>query len=483
MQLRQKEKLSGPPPDLQLISMKKLSTAQRNDLCATCHAKLIALTSDFKPGDRFFDHYSVAGLENDDFFPDGRDYRENYTLTGWMMSGCVKAGKLDCLHCHTSSGRYRFQDNSACLPCHENRVKNAVAHTHHQSGSPGSLCVSCHMPTTSYAHMRRTDHSMRPPTPATTIAYKSPNACNQCHTDRDAHWADRQVRLWHKRDYQAKILFTARLISAARKREWNELPAMLAYVQGTDRDEIVAASMIRLLWNCPDVRKIPVLIRTLKDPSALVRAAAVDGLSQHIGPQTLPALTAAASDDYRLVRIRAGAALAGLRDPRFEHAVAEYVASLESRPDDYSQHMNLGVFYADRGRLQEAAGEYETAIRLRPDFAPPLVNASVVYSQLGQPGKAAAALQRALEIDPRDSAAHLNMGLLLAEESRISEAEAELRKALELDPVNAVAAYNLSVILSRDHLGEAIDFARRAVKSRPDVPKYAEALKFYQERR
>jgi hypothetical protein len=32
--------------------MKKLSVAQRNDMCASCHAKLIAITSDFKPGDR-----------------------------------------------------------------------------------------------------------------------------------------------------------------------------------------------------------------------------------------------------------------------------------------------------------------------------------------------------------------------------------------------------------------------------------------------
>jgi tetratricopeptide (TPR) repeat protein len=480
MQSAQKTKSSGPPPDLRIVSMKKLSTAQRNDLCATCHAKLLALTTDFKPGDRFFDHYSVVGLESEDFFPDGRDYRENYTLTGWMMSACAKAGKLDCLHCHTSSGSNRFEDNRACLPCHEDRVRNAEAHTHHKAGSAGSLCVSCHMPTTEYAHMRRTDHSMRPPTPAATIAYKSPNACNLCHTGRDAAWADKQVRLWHKRDYQAKVLSTARLIAAARRRNWSELPATLTYLQAANRDEMTAASLIRLLANCPDARKLPVLIVLLKDPSPLVRAAAVDSLATNVSPQTLPALIAAGNDNYRLVRIRAGAALAGVRDARADSTTAEYTASLRTRPDDYSQHMNLGVFYADRGQLQEAVDEYETAIRLRPDFSPPLVNASVAYSQLGQDGKAEDALRRALRIDPRDSAANLNLGLLLAEKNRLTEAETALRKSVETDPANAVAAYNLAVILSRDRLPEAIAFARRAVKSRPDVPKYAEALKFFE---
>ena len=474
---------AGHKADLQLVSMKSLSTAQRNDLCATCHAKLISISSDFKPGDRFFDHYSVAALETDDFFPDGRDYRENYTLTSWMMSACVKAGQLDCLHCHTSSGRYRFADNQSCLPCHAAQIRDPAAHTHHKPDSAGSRCISCHMPTTEYARMRRTDHSMRPPTPAATIAYKSPNACNLCHTDRDAAWADKQVRSWYKRDYQAQALSVARLIEAARKLDWNQLPAMLAYLKRADHDEIFAASLSRLLWNCGDTRKIPALLESLHDHSPLVRAAAVDGLSSHIGTQTLPALRAAASDKYRLVRIRAGAALAATREAQVEPAIAEYVASLKTRPDDYSQHMNLGVFYADRGQPREAIAEYETAIRLRPDFAPPLINAAVTYSQLGEDEKAESALRRALQLDPESSAANLNLGLLLAEKQRLPEAETALRQALKSDPSNAVAAYNLSVILSRNRLDEAIDLARVAAKSRPDVPKYAEALKYYEKMR
>jgi tetratricopeptide (TPR) repeat protein len=483
MQEWQKRKRPGPAPELQLISMKKLSVAQRNDMCATCHAKLIAIASDFKPGDRFFDHYNVAALESDDFFPDGRDYRENYTFTSWMMSPCAKSGKLDCLHCHTSSGRYRFQDNGACLPCHAERVHNAVAHTHHQADSAGSRCVSCHMPATEYAHMRRTDHSMRPPTPATTIAYKSPNACNICHTDQSASWADKQVRRWYRRDYQAPVLSAARLIESARKGEWSQLPAMLDYLRAASHDEIFSASLIRLMGNCPDTRQVPVLIALLADASPLVRAAAVDALSTHLSPRTLPALTSAVSDSYRLVRIRAGAALAGSHDPRAEPAVAEYVASLRTRPDDYSQRMNLGVFYADSGHPRDAIAEYETAIRLRPDFAPPLVNASVIYSQLGEDAKAEAALRRALQIDPQNSAANVNLGLLLAERQRLPEAEAALRRALDADPANAVAAYNLSVLLSPDRLEEAIYFARRAAESRPDVAKYAEALQYYQKSR
>jgi hypothetical protein len=94
--------------------------------------------------DRFFDHLDLVTLENPDYCADGRDLGENYTYTTWLMSPCFKAGRLDCLKCHTSSGRYRFKDearaNEACLPCHAGRVKDAAAHIHHPPGAqPGPV--------------------------------------------------------------------------------------------------------------------------------------------------------------------------------------------------------------------------------------------------------------------------------------------------------------------------------------------------------
>ena len=208
----------------------------------------------FKPGDRYFDRFDLTTLEHPDFYPDGRDLGENYTMTTWRMSPCVKSGKLDCMHCHTSSGRYRFKGdekpNAACLPCHQEKVENATAHTHHQADSTGNRCIACHMPMTEFARMTRSDHSMRPPTPAATLKFKSPNACNLCHKDKDPAWADQQVRQWHKRDYQKPVLERAALVDAARRGDWRRLGDILAYIGSKDRDEVFAASLIRLLHGC-----------------------------------------------------------------------------------------------------------------------------------------------------------------------------------------------------------------------------------------
>ena len=176
---------------------------------------------------------------------------------------------------------------------------------------------------------------------------------------------------------------------------------------------------------------MPALLRALQDGSPLIRASAVNALSGNWGPETLAALSKAARDEYKVVRIQAGAVLATL-DPKnldepSRHAAEEYIASLKSRPDDYGQHMNLGVLYADRGQGQAALDEYATAVRLRPGWAAPLVNAALVYSELGNNKSAEESLRKAIKIDPGNAAAHFNLGLLLAETGRHAEAEASLR--------------------------------------------------------
>ena len=486
------EKSGTTPSQLGLVSFKDLSHAQRNDSCGSCHAKASLITGGFRIGDKFYDHFSLAAYENSDYFPDGRDIGENYTYTSWSLSPCVKSGQLDCVHCHTSSGRYRYakgDPNAACLPCHEERVKNATAHTHHKADSLGNRCISCHMPMTDYAHMRRSDHSMRPPAPAATIAYGSPNACNICHKDKDARWADKLVRQWHNDDYQAPILAQAALIDAARKHQWSNLPQMLAYINDPNHDPVFAASLIRLLFSCPDPRKFDAIESAVKDPSPLVRASAIDVLSQRLDTHAINLVAQATKDDTRLVRIRAASTLSvvplssideSLR-PSVQAASQEYVASLNTRQDDFGQHLNLGNYHANRRELPQAAAEYERAAALRPGIAASLVNASVVYSQLGDLNKAEDALRRAIASDSSESAAHFNLGLLLAEKGQTGEAIKELRKTLQLDKQNAAAAYNLAVLIAPTNPAEALSLSKQAAAAEPANPKYSTAVAYYQQ--
>jgi tetratricopeptide (TPR) repeat protein len=482
-----------PPEDLKIAVIRppKYSSKIAADACAICHAKASPLTVSYEPGDDFFDHFDTGILDLPDYYPDGRDLGENYTYTQWLLSPCAKSGQMDCLHCHTSSGRFRFADNTknnACMPCHAANVENASEHSHHPTGSAGSQCVSCHMPKTEFARMRRSDHSMLPPTPSTTIAYKSPNACNICHADKDAAWADGWVRQWRKRDYQAPVLHRASLIDAARRRDWEKLPAMLEYVGSKDHDAVFAASLIRLLRLCNDDRKWPVFIRALADPSPLVRASAAQSLGDRIDDKALEALSSVIQDKSRLVRIRAAEAMAAI--PRnlldaktaaaFDKAAVEFKATLDARPDYWASHYNMGSYYFSQRDYQQAVAFYETAMRLQPRAIQPYVNISFAYNALGLNDKAVQSLRKACELEPESLEANLDLGLLLGEMGHFGEAGSRLQKAAELDPKSAVAVYNLGVINAKlERMNPAIDYLRRAYGLEPENPQYGYSLAFY----
>jgi len=480
------------PDDLKLVvvTQKNGYTAHQTDTtCVPCHAKMIPLTETFQPGELYFNHFDLITLENPDYYPDGRDLGENYTYTLWMMSPCVKSGKLDCLHCHTSSGRFRHKavPNNSCLPCHEERVKNVDTHSHHEKSSKGSECISCHMPQTEFARMLRSDHSMLPPTPATSISYNSQNACNICHVDQDAAWADRWVRKWHKDDYQKPVLYRAGLIGSARKKNWARLPEMLAYIKRPDRNEVYANSLIRLLSACQSAEKWPVIIQSLRDPSPLVRSSAASAMVGHYAPKAIEALLKAINDRYRLVRIRAASALAGFSWENLplharkdlEAASDEFERSMKSRPDDFFSHYNLGNYYMERGETKKAITSYKFALKFRPEGMIALVNTSIAYARLGKNDEAEEFLRRALRINPENATANFNMGLLMAEINKPQAAKKYLHAAFTTDPNMAEAAYNLSVLYVHENIDEAIKWSQKAAELRPYLPKYAYTYAFY----
>jgi Tfp pilus assembly protein PilF len=485
------------PQDLKIIRTKPFTAEQINSMCGSCHAKMSPVSASFKPGDRYFDHFDLTTLEHPDFYPDGRDLGENYTMTTWRMSPCVKSGKLDCMHCHTSSGRYRFKSdekpNAACLPCHQDKVDDAAAHTRHKADSTGNRCIGCHMPMTDFARMTRSDHSMRPPAPAATLKFKSPNACNLCHSDKDPAWADQQVRQWHGDDYQKPVLERAALVDAARRGDWRRLSAILAYVGAKDRDEIVAVSLIRLLNHCESQAKWPVVIKALQeDTSPLVRSAAAQALDGYVTDESVRALAKATADEYLLVRVRAATALAaipaqtqglvslpGEYQAAAKRAATELLDGLRARPDDYASQYNLGNFYLQRGDQEKALASYQNAIKLRPDFVPPHVNIAFVYNARGENDKAEASFRRAIALDPNNPAVHLNLGMLLGEMKRPKEAEQAFRRALEIDPNSAAAAYNLAVCVAPDRPYESLRWCKKAYQLHPEEGKYGYTYAFY----
>ncbi len=476
-----------------------LDMAQRDATCGPCHAKGNVLTRDFTPGELFFDHYDLTSYEDRDFWPDGRDLGENYTQTGWMANQCnLNTHNLECIHCHTSSGRFRFKDNPnrSCLPCHEKRVDHILAHSHHTEEA-GVTCIDCHMPTTAQAFMSRSDHTFRPPSPAATLEFGSPNACNLCHNNKeaimgdykghkkeDAEWADKHVKEWFGADSGKEILEQGRIIAACRAGNWDKLPEILAYLENPKCDPANSVAILRLLTNCPHPEKWPVIRKQLEHKHEWVRATAAASLQYDLSPETTGLLLKAATDRFRTVRIRAAGSLlardlsAYSKEEReaYEKAHAEYWNSLVIWPDRWSTHYNQGIYFDRIGQPDKSLAAYEKSMQLRDDVIQPMINASMVYARSGNSTNAYELLGKALKLEPENAMVNFNTALLDAEFGQLDKAEQHLRTALKSEPEMAQAAYNLGILLCRDKKTEGFDWLKKAVLLVPENWTYAESL-------
>jgi len=467
-----------------------LDAKQRDASCSPCHAKMMPLTRDFTPGELFFNHYDLTSYEDRDFYADGRDNGENYTMTGWAANACANSGKLECIHCHTSSGRFRFKDNPnmACLPCHEKRVKNIRKHAHHSKDSMVT-CVDCHMPKTAQAYMTRSDHSFRPPSPAASLEFGSPNACVVCHFDdndpmwlntihtnkADSVWANKHVEKWFGKNSQDKMLKLGRMVSAAREERWEKLPEILAYFDDPSCDQAAKVALLRLLQQSYDPRKNPVIYKQCSDKSEWVRSAAAAALRDDRSAQATKLLLAATHDTFRTVRIRAAQSLiardlsgSSVEDQKsFDRAHKEYWNSLVIWPDRWATYYNQGIYFNKLGKSSEALEAYEKATELRADVVQPLLNASLLYARKGDSTNAYVLLKKALKIEPTSPAVNFNLALIEAERGNTDACEKHLRTTIKIQPRMAQAAYNLGILLRQQKKEEGFEWLKKSVELNP----------------
>jgi predicted CXXCH cytochrome family protein len=127
----------------------------------------------------------------------GREY------TAMSVAGCYTRGKISCLSCHSMHDsdpvdqlRPGMEGNGSCTQCHQEPryTRDLARHTFHKSDSPGSECMNCHMPHTTYALLGAIrSHQIASPELAGSARHGVPNACNLCHLDKTLAWTQEQL--------------------------------------------------------------------------------------------------------------------------------------------------------------------------------------------------------------------------------------------------------------------------------------------------
>ncbi len=285
------------------------------DTCAPCHSRRKLLATGLAPDTPFLDVALPGLLEPGLYHADGQIDGEVFEYDSFLQSAMHKAD-IVCSNCHEPhAAKLRAEGNALCAQCHLPAKFDATAHHKHQPGSAGAQCVNCHMPTKTYmvVHARR-DHSIRVPRPDLTVSIGTPNACNQCHTDRSAEWAAKAVATWYpegrqKQPHYGTALYAGRTGAIDAERQLDQL------ILDNGQPAIARASALLLLPQYASKASEPAIKSAIADPDPLVRMAIARALPGSAPHAIIEAALTLLGDPVRAVRTEAARALAGV-DPK-----------------------------------------------------------------------------------------------------------------------------------------------------------------------
>jgi tetratricopeptide (TPR) repeat protein len=436
------------------------------EACSACHSRRTELTASAPPGAPRLDHFLPMLLSPPAYHVDGQQREEVFVDGSYRQTRMYQAG-VTCTHCHDAhDGRTTLQGDALCTQCHAPTPNpafpkaagrfDARSHHFHREGSEGARCVSCHMPSTTYMGIQaRPDHSIRVPRPDVSAKLGTPDACTQCHTDRDARWAAERVAQWYGRQRRQEPHW-GEAFAAARAGRPGAADAVARIAADRAQPAIVRATALDLLRADPRTGDA-IRVEATRDPDPEVRAAAADSLEPLPPVARASGLAPLLSDPVRAVRIAAARAFASLPRERVDPAVRpaldlaldEYVTAQSVSLDMPGARLNLAVLAQHRGRSDEAASHYLAALRLDPDFTPARANLARLYNALGRNADAERVLREGLSRQPGIGELQYSLGLLLAEEERFGDAVAALARAAALMPERAKVRYNLGLAQQR----------------------------------
>jgi tetratricopeptide (TPR) repeat protein len=447
------------------------------ETCAACHSRRAQLFEDDRYGQPLMDAYLPALLEGPNYHVDGQIDGEVYVYGSFLQSRMHQAG-VTCSDCHEPhSLQLRAPGNGVCLQCHAGADYDDRKHHFHASGGAGAQCVDCHMPAKNFMVVDpRRDHSFRIPRPDLSARFGAPNACNGCHTDRQAAWAADKLREWYGQTPRGLQNYAAAL-QAARAGGGNTAAELSALLGDGNQPAIARATAAAALQSRLDPDAVRALIGVIDAADPLLRHAAIQGLAALPPEYRWQVMGPLLDDPVRAVRIAAGEALADIPPERLDDtgrarlraAIDAYIASQDFNAEHASAQVNLGNLHTAQRKFDRAEEAYRLALELDPGWVPAYVNLADLFRLTGRDAQGISLLHSGLERRPRSADLYHGLGLAQVRVQQLSQALESLREAAALAPDNPRYTYVYAVALhSAGRTGDALAYVADALQRFPD---------------
>jgi len=146
-------------------------------------------------------------------------------------------------------------------------------------------------------------------------------------------------------------------------------------------------------------------------------------------------------------------------------AVDHFEESLALDPEYSDAHLNLGLAFADLGRIDDALREMRTAVELAPDDAYTRHElAALLMDELADYRAAIPHLKEVVRLEPEEYEGHLDLGICYAQKGFCDEALRCYQRSAELKPDDVLVAYNLAGLHAQWNKPEpSLEHLRRAL--------------------
>ena len=397
-----------------------LASNAQIDNCARCHARRGTL-GDYHYGADLLDTHRLSLPQSPLYYHDGQILDEVYVYGSFVQSKMHMAGVV-CSNCHEPhSLNLRAEGNGVCAQCHKPAVYDSPKHHHHPVSSSGALCANCHMPESTYMGVDpRRDHSMRIPRPDLSVVMGTPNACTQCHQDKDAAWALSSVRDWGV-EYRDTGNHPARAFALADAGDSRVTPQLADLARDSRQPPIWRATAIEAVAASGNNREtLQLASQLLYNDDPLIRRSTIRSLESLPLNQRYQLLRPLMDDEITGIRLEVASALAGVPLDQIDATEAkallglfkEYQSIYRQHADMPSVQMQLGLFYYNRGDLPSSEAAYREALYLNRQLIPAYLNLADLLRAANRDQEAREQLLAALAVAPESGDTLHALGLL-----------------------------------------------------------------------
>ncbi len=410
-------------------------------VCASCHSRRAKIVPGPAHDADFLNDHLPSLIDPGLYFSDGQMLDEVYVYGSFLQSKMHEQG-VTCSDCHDPhSLKLHAPGPQVCLQCHAAASFATKEHQLHETDSAGANCVECHMPSTNYMQIdARHDHSFRIPRPWLSETYGTPDACQNCHTNKTSAWAtgilssvgkgpDATTPHWSE-------TFAAALDSSGIPRP----EAILQISMDEDTPAIIKATAFSNGLFTLDPNALELLEEQLNSDDSMLRWGATRGLNYADPASQLRLAPPLLTDPVRAVRIEALPIVLSLGNDTLSNAirqqrkrvVEEYIAVQMANPERVESHVNLGNLYRELQRFGKAEDAYKTGLRINPDFVPAYINLSDLYRLQQRETYAQNLLLQGIDRLPQQPMLQQMLGLSLVRQGQVSAALPYFKNAAEM---------------------------------------------------